>query len=163
MFLIWDLGHFCSCLWLISGFVRLINAGCVPARTWKTLKRPMAWKSFAKSTRISSAVVRVKQGNERYTGCKFPRWMFTGLKMRHCDFMLMLLIFLDSGQLVLLPRMWNLLGSTSLLPFLRLFWLLYRKPAHSPSRAINWSFSRYGTSKVSVNASVLCADQLSHS
>ena len=54
----------------------------------------MAWKSFAKSTHISSAVVRVKQGNERYKRCKFPRWTFTGLKMRHSVFMFMFLIFL---------------------------------------------------------------------
>lgn len=139
---------FFSCLWLISGFVRRENAGCAPARTWKTLKRPMAWKSFAKSTHISSAVVRVKQGNERYTHCKFPPWTFTGLKMRHSDFMFMFLIFPDSGQLVSLSRMWNLLQPSSLVPFVRLFWLLHRKPAHSPSRTINWALSRYGTRKV---------------
>ena len=84
---------FSSCLWLISGFVRRENAGCAPARTWKTLKRPMAWKSFVKFTRISSAAVRVKQGSERYTRCKFLWCRFTGLKIRLSDFLFTLLIF----------------------------------------------------------------------
>lgn len=139
---------FSSCLWLISGFVRRENAGCAPARTWKTLKRPMAWKSFAKFTHISSAAVRVKQGSERYTRCKFQRWRFTGPKIRHSDFMFMFLIFPDSGQLVPLSRMWNVLQPSSLVSFVRLFWLLYRKPAHSPSRTINWALSRYETWKI---------------
>ena len=140
---------FSQCLWLISGLVRRENAGCAPARTWKTLKRPMAWKSFAKFTHTSSAAVRVKQGNERYTHCKiFAMDVLPGLKIRHFDFMFMFLIFPDSGELVPLSRMWNVLQPSSLVPFVRLFWLLYRKPAHSPSRAINWALSRYGTWKI---------------
>ena len=139
---------FCSRLWLISGFVRRENAGCTPVRIWKTLKKPMAWKFFAKFTHTSSAAVRVKQGSERYTRCKFPRWRFTSLKSRHSHFMFMFLIFPDSGQLVSLSRMWNVLQPSSLVPFVRLFWLLYRKPAYSPSRTINWALSRYGTWKV---------------
>ena len=77
-------------------------------------------------------------------GCKFPRWRSTALEVRCCDFMfIFFLFFLTQGELVLLPRMWNIRRPSPFLPSVRLFWLLHRKPAHSPSRAINWSFSRY--------------------
>ena len=66
-------GYFSSRLWLIFGVVRPEDAGCVPAHTWKTLKKPKGWESFAKFTRISCVAVRVKQGSERYnTSCRFP-------------------------------------------------------------------------------------------
>ena len=52
--------------------------------------------------------------------------------------------FSIQGELVLLSRMWNVFKPSPLLPFVRLFWVLHRKPAYSPSRAIYWSFSGYG-------------------
>ena len=138
-------GYFSSRLWLIFGVVRPEDAGCVPAHTWKTLKKPMGWESFAKFTRISSVAVRVKQGSERYnTSCRFPWWRSTGLKHCYPYDDVVFIFFLTKGQLVPLSRVWNLLQPSSLLPFVRLFRLLHRKPAHSPSRAINRPFSRYG-------------------
>ena len=61
---------------------------------------------------------------------------------------------------MLLPRMWNVFKSPSFLSFVRLFWLLHRKPAHPPSRTIHWSFSRFGTrklEKIYFNLLPLCA------
>ena len=89
-----------------------------------------------------------REARKRKVYCKFPRWTFTSLKSRHSGFMFMFLIFPDSGQLVSLSRMWNVLQPSSLVPFVRLFWLLYRKPAYSSSRTINWTLFRYGTWKV---------------